>query len=317
MDNDPLGCTWQRYVEHLVDDHGGWTALTRLLIERAGPSAGLPDDPGTIERGLRRLRSRGNASGGQYGRWLLRHFGVPRPLEETARWMGQYHGRFADLPLSLCQSQLWLWDRPPIAESPAACWIHLGLAAVAMRRDDLAEARLRLSKVRDTTDPAAQVEVALLDARLEPTEEALTRARVCVDRLPPGGERDCYHARWADQRAYQAVHTGQDLNQARQLYESIPSGSPAPFARFRRDHGLAYCHWKLGDHGRACQHAMAAVSHAGDAGLLRFRVMALRLLARIEPREAPELRSRADRMAAELEHADLLTGGGLGRPGRE
>jgi hypothetical protein len=308
-DDNPLGCTWQRYVEHLAADHGGWTALTRLLMERAGPSVGLPDDPGTIERGLRRLKTRGNAPGGQYGHWLLSYFGVPSPLEETARWMGQYHGRFADLPLSLCQAQLWLWDRPPIAESPAASWIHLGLAAIALRRGDPDGARLRLDRVRDATDPAALVEAALLDARLETettrVEKALAQAQAGIERLPPGGERDCYHARLVDQLAYNLTHTGpdKDLAQAIRLYESIDGHSQAAFARFRRDHGLAYCHWKLGSHDRAVRHARTAATHAGDAGLLRFRVMALQLLARIEPRQ--ELTTRAQAMIAELQHTDL------------
>ncbi|MEV0777868.1 hypothetical protein [Streptomyces sp. NPDC050428] len=318
-DNSPMGCTWQHYLEHLTDAHGGWTALTHTLMRRAGPWVGLPVDPGTVERGLRRLKSRGNASGGQYGRWLLHYFGVPRPLEDTARWMGQYHGRFADLPLSLREAQLWLWDRPPIAESPAACWIHLGLASVALRRRDRQDARLRLAHAADTTRVAlaAQVEFTLLEARLETdggqavhADEALARARAQIARLPPGGERDCYHARWADQRAYRLIHAGPQprLLPAARLYRSINVQSPAAFALFRRDHGLAYCHWRLGDRDRAIHHARAAVEHAGDAGLLRFRVMALQLLAHVEPREARGLHSRADRIITELEHTDLIPG---------
>lgn len=310
----PPGCTWQRYLEQLADEHGGWTALTHLLIRRAGPSAGLPDDPGTIERGLRRLKTRGNGPGGQYGRWLLRHFGVPRPLDDTARWMGQYHSRFADLPLSLCEAQLWLWDRPPIVGSSAACWIHLGLASVALRRRDLQGARLRLARGSDAPHPAAQAEETLLEARLAMdagqaagADELLTRAHAQITELPPGDERDCYHARWADQRAYHLIHAGPvaRLSQAARLYQSINARSPAPFALFRRHHGLAYCQWKLGNTDLAIRHARTAAQHAGDAGLLRCRVMALQLLAHIEPGEARGLRRRADRIIAELEHADL------------
>ena len=306
----PPGCTWQRYVEQLADEHGGWTALTHLLIQRAGPSAGLPDDPGTIERGLRRLRARGNGPGGQYGRWLLRHFGVPRPLDDTARWMGQYHSRFADLPLSLCQAQLWLWDRPPIIESPAACWIHLGLASVALRQGDPEGARRRLAGGSGTSDPAAQVEAALLEARLAMDAgeaaragELLTQVHGQITELPAGDERDCYHARWADQRAYHLVHAAPvaGLSQAVRIYESIDASSPAAFALFRRHHGLAYCEWKLGHTDLAIRHARAAVRHAGDAGLLRCRVMALQLLAHIEPGKAGRLHRRADRITAELE----------------
>ncbi|MET7332170.1 hypothetical protein [Nonomuraea sp. NPDC005650] len=313
-DISPMGCTWQRYLEQLTCEHGGWTALTHMLIRRAGPSVGLPCDPGTIERGLRRLKTRGNAPGGQYGRWLLHYFGVPRPLEHTARWMGQYHSRFADLPLSLREAQLWLWDRPPIAESSAACWIHLGLASVALRRGDLEGARLRLVRASGATQLAAQIESALLEARLEMdagqaarADEVLTRAQSQIALLPSDGERDCYHARWADQRAYHLIHAQPEarLSQAARLYRSIDARSPASFALFRRDHGLAYCHWKLGDRDRALRHVRAAIERAGDAGLLRLRVMALQLLAHIEPREARRLRRRADRIVAELEQADL------------
>lgn len=315
VSDTPMGCTWQHYLEHLTGEHGGWTALTHTLMRRAGPWVGLPVDPGTIERGLRRLKSRGNAPGGQYGSWLLRYFGVPQPLEDTARWMGQYHGRFADLPLSLREAQLWLWDRPPIAESPAACWINLGLASVALRRRNPQDARLRLMHAADATHVAAQVECALLEARLEmdagqtvKADEALARAQAQITRLPPGGERDCYHARWADQRAYHLIHAGPQprLLAAAGLYRSIDVRSPAAFALFRRDHGLAYCHWKLGDRDRAIHHARAAAEQAGDAGLLRFRVMALQLLAHIAPREAQRLHRRADRIITELEHADLM-----------
>lgn len=313
----PLGCTWERYLAQLTREHGGWTALTHLLIRRAGRAVALPSDPGSIERALRRLRDRGNAPGGQYGRWLLRYFGVPRPLDDTARWMGQYHGRFADLPLALREAQLRLWDRPPIAESAAACWIHLGLASVALRRRDVDEARARLARGRRASGAAAELEAALLDARLamdageaDRAGEVLAHVHHQLAQLPAGAERDCYHARWADQRAYHVIHAGPDarLAQAVRLYRSIDPRSAAPFARFRRDHGLAYCQWRLGDHRRALGHARAAVEHAGDAGLLRFRAMALHLLAHLAPREARELRRRAAAIATELEHADLGAG---------
>ena len=98
VDAPPHGCTWCRYVALLIDAHGSAAALADRLIRRADEAVGLPEDPQSIERGIRRLATRGNAPGGQYGRWLLRFFGVPPALVETARWMGQYHGRFADLP---------------------------------------------------------------------------------------------------------------------------------------------------------------------------------------------------------------------------
>ncbi|WP_405796360.1 hypothetical protein [Streptomyces sp. NBC_01506] len=109
--------------------------------------------------------------------------------------MGQYHGRFADLPLSLREERLWLWDRPPIAESSSAGWIELGLASVAPRRRDVAGARLRLRLVRagDVAALAARIEAALFEARLEMdagrparTGDLLTRTGAEIARLPPG-----------------------------------------------------------------------------------------------------------------------------------
>lgn len=278
----PHGCTWERYVETLTSEHGGLTALTQLLIRRAGRHTQLPDDPGSIERALRRLRARGNEPGGQYGRWLLKHFGVPASLEQSAKWMGQYHSRFADLPRSLRESQLWLWDRPPIAESGAAGWIQLGLASIALERGDLALATQRHARAAGLTG-AGEVESELLAARLESLLAA----------LPRGEERDCYFARWIDQRAYATAHAAKPrYAEARSLYLSIPETSTAAFACFRRHHGLAYCEWKLGRTPRAVAHAERAVEHAGDAGLLRFRAQALTLLAVIAPKRAPKLRPR-------------------------
>lgn len=112
-DIEEPGCTWGHYIEHLVVLHGGRAALVDLLIHRGSDVVDLPTDPQTIERAIRRLGTRGNGDGGKYGRWLIRYFGVPRPLIETARWMGQYHSRFSDLPTSLRYSQLLLWDRTP------------------------------------------------------------------------------------------------------------------------------------------------------------------------------------------------------------
>lgn len=305
ISSPPHGCTWERYVETLVAEHGGLTALTQLLIRRAGRHTPLPDDPGSIERALRRLRTRGNEPGGQYGRWLLKHFGVPAPLEQSARWMGQYHSRFADLPRSLRESQLWLWDRPPIAESSCAGWIQLGLASIALERGelDLAEERLARSASLSNSPPgnagAGTIEAELLAARLD-SEHG--RAAVVVDRLARvegllrslrGEERECYHARWVDQLAYSHAHARPPrYAEARALYASIPEGAKSAFARFRRSHGLAYCEWKLGRVARAAKYAQAAVEHAGDAGLLRFRAQALSLWAVIEPKRAASLRAR-------------------------
>jgi hypothetical protein len=315
MANEPVaphGCTWGRYLEQLTAEHGGWTALTHLLIRRAGPKAELPADPGSIERALRRLRTKGNGPGGQYGRWLLKHFGVPRPLADAARWMGQYHSRFSDLALSVRESQLWLWDRPPIAESALACWVHLGLASVALSRGELAAALERQAKAaRLAGDDVARLEASLLEARLTmeakdaaATAAALDRAAVLLDRLPAGLEADCYRARWCDQRAYWLLHGPgpRRLREGWALYASIDEHSSSPFARFRREHGLAYCEWKLGHRSRAIAHARAAAENAADAGMLRFRAQALGLLAHLVPaKEAKALRARVAAIGRELE----------------
>ncbi|MCB9751019.1 MAG: hypothetical protein H6713_13605 [Myxococcales bacterium] len=330
----PHGCTWRRFLEAHAAAHGGWTALTDLLIHRARGLVELPEDPQSIERGLRRLAGRGNAPGGQYGRWALRFLGVPTPLMQTARWMGQYHSRFSDLPASMCEAQLWLWDRPPICESRAAPWIHLGLASVAMRRgrEDGARARLARALPLVDEDEQARVEALLLAARLasagplgdvlpDPLRELsraelLARVEALLDALAPGPARACYEARWLDQRAYAALHPpgGAPLDEARlrgarQLYAAIASGTGIAFVEFRRSHGLAYCAWRLGELERARALARAACEHAGDGGLIRFRAMALRLLARLSADdEAARLRERADRLARQIEHEDLLDG---------
>lgn len=306
----PSGCTWGRYLDELCAASGGLTALTHLLIRRASNATALPDDPGSIERALRRLRTKGNAPGGQYGRWLLKYFGVPSPLADTAKWMGQYHSRFSDLPLALREAQLWLWDRPPIAESPVAGWIDLGLAGVALarRRHDEALGRLARAK-RRSPSAQASVEAALLEARLlsdlgqrEAVTAALERAEPLVAQLPRGLERTCYQARLLDQRGYALAHARPpDLLAARALYAAIAETTAAPFVAFRRSHGLAYCDWKLGRRRRATTEARAALEHAGDAGLLRFREQALRLLAHLSPREeAKHLRARAAGIAQSL-----------------
>ncbi|MEZ4383793.1 MAG: hypothetical protein R3A79_20845 [Nannocystaceae bacterium] len=319
-DAPPHGCTWGRYVALLIDAHGGAAALVDRLIRRADEAVGLPEDPQSIERGLRRLATRGNAPGGQYGRWLLRFFGVPSALVETARWMGQYHGRFADLPAPLCESQLWLWDRPPIAESRATAWIHLGLAAVAMRRRDrdAAAHRLRLAQAgAAAAGPEAEVEAALLAARIasdaarrDEVGAWLDRAAAQLAAIESDEARAPYTARVLDQRAYALLHpegaAAPALAEARALYAAIPEVG-APFVRFRRAHGLAYCAWRMGDTAAALTLARDACTHAGDGGLIRFRIMALDLLAHIDPTPAgDEARRRARSLAATIAHEDLL-----------
>ncbi|MEZ4454869.1 MAG: hypothetical protein R3B09_35795, partial [Nannocystaceae bacterium] len=92
---------WGALVRDHVEAHGGWTALADELARRIAQVPDAPTDRQTIEKGLRRLAERGSKAGGQYGRWVLRHLGVPIGLRRWVRGLGQYHRRFADLPTRL------------------------------------------------------------------------------------------------------------------------------------------------------------------------------------------------------------------------
>jgi hypothetical protein len=316
-DAAPVGLTWTTYVERLVDDAGGWIALAEELARRAAGLAEVPDDLQSIEKGLRRLARRAHQPGGQYGRWLLRLFGVPEDLERWARWLAQYHSRFADLPTSLRLEQLRLWDRPPFSESRLAAWVHVGLAAVHLRRRDVELGRQRLALARDTAaraGAAAIAEVALLDAYVAMNDGDragsagwLDRAAASLADVADPVDAACLRARLIGQRAYALTSAASpDVAGARALFEAL-APSPLPFVAFRRDNGLAYCAWQLGDRAAGVALARRAADHAGDGGFVRFRILALNLLARMldEP-EASEVRARSARLAASIEDEDLL-----------
>src|SRR5690606_12396414 len=109
---------------------------------------------------------------------------------------------------------------------------------------------------------------------------ALERAEQAMS-LPGVGRADrlSYRARVLGQRAYFLTRprAGErvDLEGARALFEAIEEDPAVPFASFRRANGLAYCAWKLGDPVLDAHFARSAADHAGDAGLVRFRVMAV------------------------------------------
>jgi hypothetical protein len=291
----PVAFAWAQLVDHLAREAGGLSELSRHLQDVAPASAGLSDDPMTVERGLRRLRTRSHAEGNKYGRLLLRCYGLPGSVSAWAKEMGQYHSRSSDLPVALRADQLRLWDRPPVAESLDAVWVHLGLAMLAHRKLDLERTKRRASLAQETLSdarPAAAVELLLLQARLASdidTDDAnriLADTRSALDRLTDPGDKACYAARWLDQRAYQANRGWRQdpwrLTAGLALYDQIPEDSPLPFVRFRRAHGRAFCLWKL-RHPGALHVARTAVTHAGDGGFIRFRIMALSLQAHIEP----------------------------------
>jgi hypothetical protein len=318
----PPGLTWEAYVGHFVEQLGGWTALADELVRRASDSAEVPLDLLSVEKGLRRLARREHRSGGQYGRWMLRCFGVPPSVEDWARWLAQYHSRFADLPTSLRLEQLRLWDRPPVSESKLAAWIHVGLASVFHRMADLESCRERLrfaSAAAERAGPAAQIEIMLLSARIATDDGRRSEANQLFDAvealLPHDSltttDRLCYRARVIGQRAYHLTKPGpgerEDLRGALALFEQIEEDQALPFVCFRRHAGLAYCMWKLGDPQAGARLARIAADYAGDGGLVRFRIMSLNLLSRmVGAEESRQINQRAERLARQLEDEDLV-----------
>lgn len=316
-DAPPLGLDWPQLTAHWVEQLGGWMALADELIRRVALAGGDAPELDATHKGLRRLAKRGQASGGQYGRWLMRHFGVPSDAEARLRWLAQYHSRFSDMPTSVRRDQLLLWDRPPTSESRAVTWVHVGLASVFHRRNELDVARHRLEAAERTAPagpPLAQAETLLLGARLLSDANHYDEARASFDRVEPLlGEDDdslCYRARLAGQRAFVISRSRDDDARHRDtlaLFEALPPDSGIPFVDYRRTAGLAYSTWRLGDTPRAIALAHQALEHAGDGGYVRFRVMALNLLARMKDGdEALALRHRAGRLAASIEDEHLV-----------
>ncbi len=317
----PAGLTWAEYIARWVDDCGGWLPLADQLIHRAGDAVEMPPDPQTVERGLRRLSRREHQDGGQYGRWMLRFFGFTSPIEKWVKWLGTGHTRFSDLPSSLRLEQLRLWNRAPIADSPLACWILVGIASAHHSRMDFAACEHwleRAERLAPAAGPVAEIETALLRAQLEIANGERDAARKrhgmiegCLavselaldDKLP-------FIARLVYQRGSLYARPGAgvepDFVRARDRYAAIPD-STIPFVSFHKSVGLAYCAWKLGELDTAARLARRAIDDAGDGGLVRMRVMALNMLSRIlDGDEATAVNDRARRMATALEDEDLL-----------
>jgi hypothetical protein len=305
------GFGWADYLDELVREHGSLTAVALKIALASRDGA----DVATVERGLRRLRKL-TGEGGAYGRSVLRRFGLPRTIVRRARWMGLYHSRFADLPISFCLDQLRLWDRPPVTESPARSYIALGFAHCAIRRRDLEEAKRSLDMAERAAkdDPVARCEgllarayVAATDRDVPGAKQLLSRAKELARGSDTAEEAACFRARAYDQLAYLALRAETpDLETARKLYEGIDEVGP-PFALCKRSNGLGYVAWRAGDRESAAAHARVAVTTAGDAGLLRQRAIALSLLARVaEGEEAERAAARARDLAAAIEDLDLL-----------
>jgi hypothetical protein len=304
------GLSWGELIESLVATHGTLAAVAWKLIEHADG-----DDVASVERALRRLRTRGQRDGGRWGQLVVRVLGVPAPIENRLRWLGLYHSPFNDLPIALCLDQLRLWDRPPIATSRPRVWLHLGFASCALRTRRFDDAAIHVRRARVALAPlpadydAARIELSLIDAylasKLDPAAvpPMLDAAARLVDAAALSAEdRACFQARVVDQRAYQLNRAG-DHAAALALYDSIPAGVH-PFASYRRDAGRAYGAWKLGHHD-ALALAIAAVDHAGDGGYIRLRAMGLLLIARILGDAGGEARSRARAIAERLDDDEL------------
>jgi hypothetical protein len=316
-------------VERWVVDCGGWLPLADQLIHRAQGAVDIALDPQTVERGLRRLARREHQEGGQYGRWMLRFFGFTSSTERLVRWLGTGHSRFADLPCGLRLEHLALWNRPPIAESPLACWVLVGIAAAHHGRLDPVTCDywlVRAERHLPAAGAAAELEVGLLRAQLETKSGDHAAAMARLDKLQGlvterelaqsdrqddrKIDRQCFVARLHHLRAelYTRPASGAepDVARARTLYDEIPESS-IPFVAFRKAVGLAYCAWKLGDHGEAVRLARRAVDEAGDAGMIGMRVTALNMLGRLlDPADAAAVNERAQRMAARLGDEELM-----------
>lgn len=309
----PLGFTWDDYLSALVAEAGTLTAVAWKLAERGLGS----DDVASIERALRRMRGRGQRDGGSWGQRLLRTFGVPRAVEERLRFMGLYHSPFNDLPISVCLDQLRIFDRPPLSESRARVWLHLGYASIALRRRDFEEAGRCLGRSEEASaaPDEARVEQALARAYLlsrvgteAEVEEQLAAAERALSAAPlEPAERACFQARLVDQRAFQLNYRGQHAA-ALALYQALPEADIHPFASYRRDAGLAFGYSRAGQVDAALACARRACDHAGDGGYTRLRVMALLLIARIEgPPAASATLERARAIAERLEDQELLS----------
>lgn len=312
----PIGYAWGDYLEALTAEHGTLAAVAWKLVER-----GLAEDAASVERALRRLRTRGQRDGGLVGGRLLRVFGLPADIDARARWMGLYHTTFGDLPVALCLDQLRLWDRPPISESRSRVWILLGLASTALRRRAFDDARALLDRAAAIAEaPAARIEHRLaasylasrLDADAARAEAAaqphLDAARAT---LAAGADLDpsdaaCFRARLVDHEAFVANRRG-DHAAALALYRTLPAEDTHPFASYRRDAGLAYGLHRRGANAEALALALRACDHAGDGGYVRLRVMGLLMVARIQgaPHNTAAL-ARAAAIARRLGDPELL-----------
>ncbi|MEO8700770.1 MAG: hypothetical protein ABI867_12040 [Kofleriaceae bacterium] len=310
----PPGTTWADLIAELVAATGTLTAVAWRLVEHADG-----DDVASVERALRRLRTRGQRDGGVWGQRLLRVFGVPLAIEDRVRWMGLYHSPFNDLPVALCVDQLRLWDRPPVSASRARIWVHLGYASAALRTRRFADASVHVARATEALASApaeydtGRIEVALVEGYVASREDhaataaPLARAAEILARATlTTADRACFAARLVDHHAYHLNHTDRPA-EALALYETLPAADTHPFASYRRDAGLAYGYHRAGRTAEAIALATRAIEHAGDGGYTRLRAMGLIVLATIDPASATRSLDRAAAIAARLGDDELAS----------
>ena len=309
----PPGFGWGDYLGALIAESGTLTAVAWKLAERGSGD----EDIASIERALRRMRGRGQGDGGSWGQRLLRTFGVPRAVEDRLRFMGLYHSPFNDLPLSLCLDQLRLFDHPPLSESRARVFLHLGFASTALRSRAFDEAAGHLERAFAVAAAPEDARIegllarAYLRSRTGSDAEVMTELdaaeRAIGEAQLDSGDRACFVARLVDQRAFR-LNRRRDFAAALALYQSLPTVDVHPFASYRRDAGLAYGLSRAGQLEAALRCAKCACEHAGDGGYTRLRVMALLLLSRLEAAPAATATlERAHAIAARLEDEELLS----------
>jgi hypothetical protein len=310
-----VGFTWGDYVDGLVAREGSLVAVA----ERLAATKSYEEDVGSIERGLRRLRTRGSNPGGKWGTRLLSLFGLPGGVQARLRWMAAYHSRFTDLPVPVCEDLVRLWDHPPTNDRrDSRVWLGLARTSIALRRSDFDRALELLEQIDRDFEHApveARIEVLLIRAFIaskretDRVPELLGAVGPLLQEVPDGDERACLEVRWIDQRAYDlnsGLRGGPDHAAAEALYRAISSEGLPPFVLCRRANGLAYARFKQGDLEQAANLAREAAAHAGDGGHVRLRVMALGLLSRIDPRESGA-RARALEMSRRLDDELLLS----------
>ncbi len=310
-----VGFDWGMLVGYHSTVLGGLTALADELVRRVGVTSTEALDLEAAKRGLRRLEGRGNRDGGQYGRWLLRLFGMPPDVVRRLRYVAQYHSRFSDLPDEIRREQVMIWQRPPVTDSNLIAWVWLALASIELRAERAALCRNLIVAARQKATPAgatAMMEIDLLDARQVTDMGQWAEAEALLDRvddalaagIDEAEDALCYRVRVNAQRAFVITHRDRGpeaYRRAQELFHAVADDSGIPFVDYRRTAGLAHCAWKLGDAVAARKLAFKAAEHAGDGGFVRFRAMAYNMLARMhEGVDAVAYRDRADRLARSI-----------------